>query len=150
LDKVEELLGFDVCRALVDMHALLLVPPPTNNKLPRIYHASIHDFLKDRSRSRVYYIDESQGYAYLSQRWLKIIGNRAQSWIRTFVALKAFIPNCGKSHLSANDALVDALAHFDLRETLEGFSNFEVDLYFPNWGGFVGCIKQLVSSNRLS
>ncbi|KAF8175121.1 hypothetical protein BJ912DRAFT_38620 [Pholiota molesta] len=130
------------------MHALLLVPPPTDNKLPRIYHASIHDFLKDRSRSLSYYIDEGQGYAYLRQRWLKIIENRAQSRIRTFFAVKAFIYNCNKSHSSTNDALVDDLAHFDLRATLEGFSNFEVDLYFPDWGGFMECILERLASSR--
>jgi hypothetical protein len=51
LEKADELLGFDIRTAVV--HSLLFVPPPAEDALPRICHASLYDFLRDRARARV-------------------------------------------------------------------------------------------------
>ncbi|KAF8186328.1 hypothetical protein BJ912DRAFT_469732 [Pholiota molesta] len=76
LNNAEELLGIEFRSTLVDMHSLVCVPPPsdTNAELPTVYHASLEDFLMDRSRSRQYYIGKSEGHLRLSRYCLKAMG----------------------------------------------------------------------------
>jgi hypothetical protein len=145
IDEAEELLGFDIRRALVDMHALLFVPAATDLSLPRIYHASLSDFLMDRSRSFAYYIDESRRRANLCLRWLKVIEtcpySRADG---TLFAIDAFVYHCGYLRSPANQDVVDELARFDLRALLERISDFRTDLYWPDWHGFMDCVEEQV------
>ncbi|KAF8194541.1 hypothetical protein BJ912DRAFT_175686 [Pholiota molesta] len=61
IDKIDKLLDLDVRRVLVDMHALISVPPPGEDVALRFHHASLYDFLMDQSRSHDFYIDASQG-----------------------------------------------------------------------------------------
>ncbi|KAF8802001.1 hypothetical protein BYT27DRAFT_7197458 [Phlegmacium glaucopus] len=57
-----------------DLHSIMDVPPPsTDRKLSqiRIYHASLADFLLDKSRSVKFYIDAGNAHANLTQYFLK-------------------------------------------------------------------------------
>ncbi|KAF8199717.1 hypothetical protein BJ912DRAFT_662986 [Pholiota molesta] len=76
VDTVDELLRFEVRRVLLDMHALVFVPPPTSPEAAlRIHHASLYDFLTDRSRSQEFFVDAKQGHIMIGQCWLRMIAN---------------------------------------------------------------------------
>lgn len=157
---VEELLGYDIRRALIDMHALVYVPPSesddsddpedTEDAVLRLHHASLHDFLMDRSRSREYFIDAIQGHITLSQRWIQIITNYSSSPLSQHYhigfALDHFIYH--SKNLPPIRALGDILASFKLGDVLEGFHDFQ-HVSATNWSLFFDCVKQQVSNNNL-
>ncbi|KAF8161702.1 hypothetical protein BJ912DRAFT_311645 [Pholiota molesta] len=93
VDVVEQLLGFDVQRALMDMHSLLLVPPPGENSVLRIHHASLYDFLMNQSRSHDLYIDSTQGHIWLCQRWLGVIVDYPAFKSITSISIVVFTPS---------------------------------------------------------
>ncbi|KAF8801499.1 hypothetical protein BYT27DRAFT_6794889 [Phlegmacium glaucopus] len=64
----------DVYIMLSDLHSIIDVPVPSANRvLPviRIYHASLGDFLLDKSRSAELYIDSGSAHANLMQYFIK-------------------------------------------------------------------------------
>ncbi|KAF8185995.1 hypothetical protein BJ912DRAFT_475324 [Pholiota molesta] len=72
--NIEALLGFTIGTVLLDMHALVFVPPPTDRESAlRIHHASLYDFFTDRSRSRNYCIDAKRAHITLSRCWLNVM-----------------------------------------------------------------------------
>ncbi|KAF9473459.1 hypothetical protein BDN70DRAFT_965091 [Pholiota conissans] len=48
---LDEWIGFNIHTALIDMHSLVFVPEDSRADALRIHHASLYDFLIDRSRS---------------------------------------------------------------------------------------------------
>ncbi|KAF8806738.1 hypothetical protein BYT27DRAFT_6607351 [Phlegmacium glaucopus] len=74
LEKLFFLRYGDVYIILSDLQSLMDVPAPAINKDPseiRIYHASLGDFLLDKSRSAKFYIDAGSAHATLTGYFLK-------------------------------------------------------------------------------
>ncbi|KAF8186303.1 hypothetical protein BJ912DRAFT_1043214 [Pholiota molesta] len=150
LNGAEELLGIEVRSALVDMHSLLYVPPPSviDAGLPRVYHASFEDFLLDRSRSRQYSIGEGVGHLRLSRYWLKAMERFPYlQHLALGTVVKTFTFHAKRSPTSED--LANDLAQLDLRAVLEGISDFVNELYKTKWQGFFDCAKKLVGLDRL-
>ncbi|KIM36450.1 hypothetical protein M413DRAFT_78184 [Hebeloma cylindrosporum] len=77
VDFSENLLAYDqgdVLAMLSDMHAFIHVPKPDDlYDAIRIHHASLPDFLFDRSRSGRFYIDSRTGHANITTHWIKFV-----------------------------------------------------------------------------
>jgi len=77
VDFSENLLGYDqgeVLAMLSDMHAFVHVPKPDDlYDAIRIHHASLPDFLFDRSRSGEFFIDSRNGHANITTHWIKFV-----------------------------------------------------------------------------
>ena len=77
VDFSENLLGYDqgeVLAMLSDMHAFVHVPKLDNPyDTIRIHHASLPDFLFDRSRSGRFFIDSRNGHANIATHWIKFV-----------------------------------------------------------------------------
>jgi hypothetical protein len=151
---VDELLGYEVRRVLVDMHALVFVPPPTNPKaVLHIYHASLHDFLMDRSRSQDFFVDIKQGLIMIGQRWVEMLlanysGSKRSEGYGLLFLIDTFVHHCGRFPLTGGE-FADSLACFDLKALL-GKIRDAGDLYGPSWDEFMTeCWKQQVSINKL-
>lgn len=148
VDVVEELLGFEIHRALIDMHALIFVPPPSRDSkaLLRMHHASMYDFLLDTSRSKEYTIDAREGHITLTIRWITLMGKFPSSKFSKvhpfIICINAFARHCVESP-SMNKAIADALASFDLGAVLKklDFSN----IYPSPWNTFFVCVQRQVS-----
>lgn len=58
---------------LADLHSVIYVPTPYSSEQPRlrILHASLQDFLLDRSRSRRFFIDAPKAHARMAQYCIK-------------------------------------------------------------------------------
>jgi hypothetical protein len=151
LNRAEELLGIDFRSALLDMHSLLDVPPPCpfDARLPTVYHASLEDFLMDRSRSRQYYIGRSEGHLRLSRYWLKVMGRSPHfEHLKLWQVLLHFGNHARQS--SVNEDLANHLAQLDLKTILEGISEFRENLHTADWWGFFDGAKNLVSPNNFN
>jgi hypothetical protein len=62
----------DVYLCLSELHSILNLPTPTAENIPlRIFHASLNDFLVDKLRSGVYYLDDVLVQTAISQRCLR-------------------------------------------------------------------------------
>ncbi|KAF8178751.1 hypothetical protein BJ912DRAFT_907964 [Pholiota molesta] len=149
LDTAEEILGIEFRSALVDMHSLVCVPPPSDifANLPTVHHASLEDFLMDQSRSHQYYIGRSEGHLRISRRCLTTIGG--------FPHIQHLMNVVGhfSYHAEQSPASEDSahnLAQFDLRAVLEGISDLKNDLYNIDWQRFFDGAKKLVSPNNLN
>lgn len=145
VDVVEKLLGFDVQRALMDMHSLLFVPPPNDSiSVLRIHHASLYDFLMDQSRSHDQYIDPAQGHILLSQRWLGVVTDYPRFQINNFHlnrCIHSFVSHCHRS--STSSEISNCLATFNLRALLERIVDAS-DLYSTRWSIFFECARKQV------
>jgi len=65
---------------LTDLHSIIYVPPPgVQFKGLRFFHASLSDFLLDRSRSKDLFLDQGAGYAKLTRLAMKHINNKTKS-----------------------------------------------------------------------
>jgi hypothetical protein len=65
---------------LTDVHSLIYVPPQGNNISElRFFHASLPDFLLDRSRSMDLFLDQGAAYAKLTGLAMKHINNPTES-----------------------------------------------------------------------
>jgi hypothetical protein len=73
----EDLLGYDngdVLAMLSDMHAFIHVPNPDDPyDAIRIHHASLPDFLFDKSRSGRFFIDSRHGHANVTTHWINLV-----------------------------------------------------------------------------
>ena len=65
---------------LTDLHSIIYVPPPgsTSGEL-RFFHASLSDFLLDRSRSKDLFLDQGVAYAKLAGLAVKHVNNPTES-----------------------------------------------------------------------
>ncbi|KAF8172452.1 hypothetical protein BJ912DRAFT_1080713 [Pholiota molesta] len=148
VEEIEQFLDLDVRRVLVDMHALVFVPPvqllpPEKFAVLRFHHASLYDFLMDRSRSRDFYIDASQGHIDLTLRWWKVIFNNNNEYstqLRLHTRLSNFVHHFSKSPASSIE-LADDFASFDLKQLLEEHCG-SGDLLNTPWKAFFECVKQ--------
>ena len=66
---------------LADLHSIIYVPPPGDEgfKELRFFHASLPDFLLDRSRSKDLFLNQSAAYAKLTGLAMKHIKNPTKS-----------------------------------------------------------------------
>ncbi|KAJ7074595.1 hypothetical protein C8F01DRAFT_30580 [Mycena amicta] len=72
---LEGILGLPVGtvrRALRGLHSLFFIPSSDEMKMTP-YHASLHDFLRSRSRSREFFLDSERHHEHLLERCLEII-----------------------------------------------------------------------------
>ena len=61
---------------LTDLHSIIYVPPPWEKfGEPHFFHASLSDFLLDRSRSKGFFLDQGTAYAKLTGLAVKHINN---------------------------------------------------------------------------
>jgi len=68
---------------LTDLHSIIYVPPPGSESIElRFFHASLPDFLLDRSRSMDLFLDQGAAYAKLTGLALKHINNPTESPFR--------------------------------------------------------------------
>ncbi|KAF8194539.1 hypothetical protein BJ912DRAFT_847705, partial [Pholiota molesta] len=143
IDQIEEFLNLDVRRVLVDIHALVSVPSPgDNNTELQFHHASLYDFLMDRSRSNDFYIDANQGHINLTSCWWKVIfNNQCSTQLELNTCLRHFIHHCLK--LPAGVELLDDFACFNLRQLLEKHCGSN-DLLSSPWLAFFECVKEQV------
>ncbi|KAF8194606.1 hypothetical protein BJ912DRAFT_177731 [Pholiota molesta] len=143
IETIEALLGLNVRRVLVDMHALVFVPPPGKDYVLgaelQLHHASFHDFLMDRSRCHEFFIDVSQAHIDLTWRWWEVISNyQFPSELALFDCLHNFVHHCSKSPAGI---LAENLARFDLKELLrKHYASW--DLLSSPWNAFFECVDQ--------
>jgi hypothetical protein len=65
---------------LTDLHSIIDVPPPQDVFFElRFFHASLPDFLLDRSRSKDLFLDRGAGYTKLTELTMKHMNNPAES-----------------------------------------------------------------------
>ncbi|KAF8964592.1 hypothetical protein BDZ97DRAFT_1919012, partial [Flammula alnicola] len=124
---VEVFLGYDpgdVRTALTDMHALIQVHPPgddTNNL--RIYHASLHDFLMDRSRSGDFFLNAKTGHTNLARHCVRSLAKIPQSSTAPTILrdiIRGFIGHIIQSGLA--DELANDLEHFSPETSFRALS----------------------------
>jgi hypothetical protein len=78
---------------LSDLHSIIYVPPPGNNNSElQFFHASLPDFLLDRSRSLDLFLDQGAAYAKLTGLALKHINNPTKSPLRDYQSMS--LPSC--------------------------------------------------------
>ena len=78
---------------LTDLHSLIDVPPPGNKTSElRFFHASLPDFLLDRSRSMDLFLDEGAAYAKITGLAVQHINNLTESPLRN--DQRMFFPSC--------------------------------------------------------
>jgi len=65
---------------LADLHSIICVPPPGDESTElQFFHASLSDFLLDRSRSMDLFLDQGAAYAKLTGLAVKHINNPTDS-----------------------------------------------------------------------
>jgi hypothetical protein len=67
---------------LTDLHSLIYIPSPNEISELQFFHASLLDFLLDRSRSMDLFFDEGAAYAKLTRLAVKHINNPTESPLR--------------------------------------------------------------------
>ena len=78
---------------LTDLHSLIYVPPPGNKTSElRFFHASLPDFLLDRSRSMDLFLDEGAAYAKITGLAVQHINNLTESPLGKGQCM--FFPSC--------------------------------------------------------
>ena len=77
---------------LTDLHSIIYVPPQGDAiSKPRFFHASLPDFLLDRSRSMHLFLDQGAAYAKLTGLAVKHINNPTES---PFIGQSMSFPSC--------------------------------------------------------
>ncbi len=105
IDFIENLLGYedgDVLVFLTDLHALVHVPSSEDGNRLRLHHASLRDFLMDKTRSTVFFIDEPARHSDLALRLLRYILSAPPSTCdaderRLLAIVNGFIIHCTKA-----------------------------------------------------
>ena len=80
---------------LTDLHSIIYVPPPgdrSGHGQLRFFHASLPDFLLDRSRSKALFLDQGAAYAKLTGLALKHLNNATESPLRDYPCMS--FPSC--------------------------------------------------------
>ncbi|KAF8178713.1 hypothetical protein BJ912DRAFT_1146197 [Pholiota molesta] len=141
VDFIETLLGYepgDIAAALNDMHALVQVPTSdshTDNKL-RLYHASLHDFLMDKSRTERFFLDVRLRHTDLARSLLRYISTASEKEYedkhRFSAILDEFI--CHYLEVTHTEELVNDLKNFSLTTVL---SNIPIKTFYSTkWDAF--------------
>ncbi|KAF8798344.1 hypothetical protein BYT27DRAFT_6902614 [Phlegmacium glaucopus] len=111
---IEDLLGLrrdDLKVTLIDLHSILDIPFRGDAGEIRVLHASLEDFLLDKSRSGDYHIDRRYAHAYLAQLLLRYIPqmNTSNHEISILQSLSSanFTVHCVQSYPTVE--LLDAL-----------------------------------------
>lgn len=144
----DNLLGYeegDTRTALSDMHALVRVPKSSRSKSPlRIYHASLFDFLLDKSRSGDgYFIDAKTVHTKLSTNFIRMLSVTARHDIlpvSTNYVIGGLIHHCTESGIP--DDIMYSLRTFSLQDALRQVSFKSVA--FCRWNAFFECLKAQV------
>ncbi|KAF9475583.1 hypothetical protein BDN70DRAFT_883582 [Pholiota conissans] len=136
---VERLLGFEVRRALIDMHSLILVSDDDAffDGHVVLLHASLHDFLLDRSRSKNFFIDAIQGHIFLSKQWMQAIKSYpdySDNIVSLGTCISQFVSHSQQASSSAE--VQDLLSSFNLRTLLEKVDMVD-DVYLIDWSVFL-------------
>jgi hypothetical protein len=76
---------------LADLHSIIYVPPPQSGEL-RFFHASLPDFLLDRSRSKDLFLDQGAAYAKLTGLAVRHMNNPIDSPLRNDQRMSS--PSC--------------------------------------------------------
>jgi energy-coupling factor transporter ATP-binding protein EcfA2 len=153
VDFIETLLGYepgDVAAALIDMHALIQVPTSDsgdkNNNL-RLYHASLHDFLMDKSRTQRFFLDARLRHTDLALRLFRYITTaskkeyeRRRDLLRFSSLLEGFLNHY--LEVAHMEDLVTDLKNFSLTSFL---TNISVELfYIIKWDAFFNHLQTKV------
>ena len=78
---------------LTDLHSIIYVPPPGDEfRELGFFHASLPDYLLDRSRSMDLFLDQGTAYAKLTGLAIKHINNPTESPLRNDQSM--FFPSC--------------------------------------------------------
>ena len=79
---------------LSDLHSIIFVPPPERSGFKHldIFHASLSDFLLDRSRSMDLFLDQGVAYAKCTSLAVKHINNPTESPLREYQGMS--FPSC--------------------------------------------------------
>ena len=92
---VEGFLGFrrgELPTVLVDLHSLLSVPEHSPSGEIDILHASLFDFLRDKARSRNFYVDAGVAHSQLVECCLRVVKDAPNSKVSFyFIALVAML-----------------------------------------------------------
>ncbi|KAF8801492.1 hypothetical protein BYT27DRAFT_7341968 [Phlegmacium glaucopus] len=122
----------DVYIILSALHSIMDVPMPSADIISepreiRIYHASLRDFLLDKSRSAKLYIDVGRTYANLTRYFLKHLSNMDPYTLQEhewhFFA-QAFISHCPLSYPTPQ--LLDDLSKFDFYRFMTMDSSIQI------------------------
>jgi hypothetical protein len=80
---------------LADVHSIIYVPPPGDEfGEPRFFHASLPDFLLDRSRSMDLFLDQGVAYAKITGLAMKHINNPIKSPLRNDRGMSSPLSSC--------------------------------------------------------
>ncbi|KAF8956624.1 hypothetical protein BDZ97DRAFT_158260 [Flammula alnicola] len=155
LSLVENILDYtpgDVHIILCDMHAIIHVPDlfvETDryrpHRLPeelRLHHASLGDFLLDRSRSKGFFIDAAKGHADLARRRIKYISTLPPDRIAGLL-LDYIMEHCTHAYLTQE--LMNSLFGFNLQAHIAdplclGDGRKRVE-HFGLWHDFLGWLR---------
>ena len=90
---------------LSDLHSIISVPPLNDGVTElRLLHASLSDFLLDRSRSKDLFLDQGAGYAKFTRLALKHINNPTKSPMRDLQRM--FFPCCHDFSFNKNEVFL--------------------------------------------
>jgi hypothetical protein len=79
---------------LSDLHSIIYVPPPGDKSGElQFFHASLPDFLLDRSRSKDLFLDQGAAYAKLTGLALKHLSNPTESPLEDYLGMCMSFPS---------------------------------------------------------
>jgi len=90
---IEEFLSYnqgEVRLILIYLHSIIRVPENDSDEI-RILHASFRDYLLDRSRSGLFFIDLPEAYAKLSVRYIDHINSHGGTFSLVFLIWNGLI-----------------------------------------------------------
>jgi nucleoside-triphosphatase THEP1 len=142
VEFIETLLGYDpgdVAAALIDMHALVHVPSSDDdedNHL-RLFHACLHDYLMDKSRTERFFLDARLRHTDLARRLFRYITTASEreydhKQLRFSYILNGFIDHY--LEVPHTEELVTDLKNFSLTNFL---SNIPLGMFYRiDWDAF--------------
>ncbi|KDR67010.1 hypothetical protein GALMADRAFT_258674 [Galerina marginata CBS 339.88] len=118
MGEIETFLSYppgDLQIILIDLHSVIDVPADGNDEsCPHVLHASLQDFLMDSTRSRDFYLDESQAHERIARHCLRHINIGSPTTNKcTRVAHMDLEYHCSRS--SATRELLADFFDFDFR-----------------------------------
>ncbi|KAF8175130.1 hypothetical protein BJ912DRAFT_38793 [Pholiota molesta] len=142
VDFIETLLGYDpgdVAAALIDMHALVQVPSSDDDKdnnYLSLYHASLQEFLMDKSRTERFFLDATLRHTDHARCLFRYITTASEkeykNKYRFSAILDGFINHCLEA--TNTEELVTNLRNFSLTSIL---SNIPLEVFYrTNWDAF--------------
>ncbi|KAF8799036.1 hypothetical protein BYT27DRAFT_7202800 [Phlegmacium glaucopus] len=115
---------------LADLHSVIFVPPPSLNRNSekdqlRIFHASLGDFLLDRSRSGDLFIDASKAHARMAETCIEHVIPILE------VDRKLRTPSIDQQHLDIayKNLMTQCMNAYPTKELLHQLSSFRFDEY---------------------